>query len=180
MGGLIRTIGTKLLAAHFNEEFSAWIAFYRAPARMALFDTSLATYSSLFDITNNALMQETAGTDPYHIHSRRSDRKCLLPHVDPGDFPHGQKHGNLQGRWLWFLQNALMAANDVAIAAGIHLALNDNTYNSITFDTVETTGTQAAAATTAYDAGTKYMQILLITPAMTTGSPAAGVGPVDT
>ena len=42
MGGLIQTKGTKLLSAHFRDEFSTWIDFYRLPAHVVYFNTAAA------------------------------------------------------------------------------------------------------------------------------------------
>ena len=142
MGALIRTKGTKLLAAHFNGEFSTWINFYRTNATYTgFFNTNSGSYTSLWYLTYNAQI-----TDSNKDHSRRKDGNCLLPDIDRGDHPHGP-HYNLQLRWLWFLQNGLTAPNDQTIAANIYTALINSTYNSITFDVVETNGPQAVAAT---------------------------------
>jgi hypothetical protein len=176
MGSLIMTKGTKLLVAHFNNEFSTYIDFYRDPTRKPLFNTTIAGYTSLFAITN----QVKDLTDPNH--TRRTDRKALLPNIDPGDQPGGFRHPNLQARWLWFLHGigagSLNPAYDKIIAQGIFTALDDSTYSNITFSCVEGAA-QNATATPAYDGGTKYLQIVLTTPLMTTGSPAPGVPGID-
>lgn len=172
MGGLIQTKGTKLLAAHFNDEFSTYIDFYRVAATKALFDTTSAGYTDLFTITN----QVKDMVDPNHTH--RTDRKPLLPNIDPGDHPAGFRHTSLQARWLWFLHRSLLPTYDQIIAQGIFTALDDLTYSNITFSCVEGTA-QNATATVGYDGGTKYQQIVLTTPVMTTGSPAPGVPAID-
>ena len=169
MGGLIQTKGTKLLAAHFREEFSTWIDFYRLPAHMAYFNTAAAGWNpagtggllyatnSLYDTAPHSLRTDIVGPPPRG--------RCLLP------FFHGAtRHPNLQNRWLWFLNTSaahvalgsLTPQNDVAIADAIYAALG-GAHNSITFDAVETILSQQVAATPAFDAGNLYMHILLMT-----------------
>jgi hypothetical protein len=169
------TKGTKLLVAHFNNEFSTYIDFYRDPATMALFNAGDPGYTDLFTITK----QVKDLTDPNH--TRRTDRRTLLPNIDPGDHPAGFRHTNLQARWLWFLHRGLLPANDQIIAQGIYTALNDASYSNITFSCVESAAgaVQTAAANAGNDGGTKYQQILLTTPNMGAGSPAAGVPGID-
>lgn len=172
MGSLIQTKGTKLLAAHFNEEFSTHIDFYRTAATKALFNSSSGAYTSLYNITCSL-----TSTDANH--TRRTDGKTLLPDINPGDHrAPGFRHPNLELRWLWFLQSFLLPANDKAIAAGIFAALNDTSYSSITFSCVEGVA-QSVTATSANDGGTKYQQIVLTTQVMPTASPAPGVPGID-
>jgi hypothetical protein len=172
MGALIQTKGTKVLVAHFNQEFSTYIDFYRKPATKALFDSGTRAYTSLYNIT----VTLTDPTDPNHTH--RTDRLTLLPDIDAGDHPAGFRHTNLELRWLWFLQHGLNAGNDKAIAAGIFTALDDVSYSNITFSCVEGNA-QGVTATSANDGGTKYQQIVLTTQVMATGSPAAGIPAID-
>jgi hypothetical protein len=177
MGGLIQTKGTKLLAAHLNQEFSTYIDFYRKPANMLYFNTGAAGYdplgtggllyatNNLFDVAPHSLRTDIVGPP--------SQGKCLLPY-----FPTGTRHPHLENRWLWFLNTSgpnnllgsLTAANDQAIAAAIYAALfapngaPPYTYKSITFEAVETVlPQQQVAAKQAHDDGTLYMQILLMT-----------------
>jgi len=176
MGALIKTRGTKLLAAHLNEEFSTWIAFYRGKANY--FDATRAGYNpagtgGLLYATNNI----------FAPHSLRTDQKSLLPY-----FPPGTPHTNLENRWLWFLNTSaanvalgsLMPANDIAIASAIHKALG-GAYDSITFDAVETSGPQYVTVSDAYDDGTLYMNIVLMTPKSIpkAGNKATGLLPLD-
>lgn len=176
MGALIRTKGTKLLAAHFNEEFSTYIDFYRKPKVAALFNTKSDAYTSLLDITNQ--LRDPADS----VHAPRPDHKCLLPYL-----PEGTRHRNLEARWLWFLNTAssangsLTAANDKKIANGIYKALTDMRgknpkYNNITFDAVQTDGKQNVSARATKDDGTVYMQVLLMTPRPMPDGTAALIG----
>jgi hypothetical protein len=176
MGGLIQTKGTKLLAAHFREEFSTWIDFYRLPAHVVYFNTAAAGWNpagtgGLLYATNNIYAKAP--------HSLRTDivgppaqGRSLLPF-----FPAATRHPNLAKRWLWFLNTSnvalgsLTVANDKAIADAIFSALGNALYTSITFDAVETILPQQVAATPAYDDGSLYMHISLMTQQVI---PAAG------
>jgi hypothetical protein len=190
MGGLIQTKGTKLLAAHFRLEFSTYIDFYRAPAHRAYFDTSAAGWNPA---GTGGLLNATNSLYAPAPHSLRTDivgppaqGRCLLPY-----FPTGTRHGNLQNRWLWFLNTSpshvalgsLTPANDIAIADAIHAALAGPpySYDSITFDAVETILPQQVAATPAYDDGTLYMHISLLTqqPIPPAGDTGTGLPPLD-
>jgi hypothetical protein len=165
MGALIKTKGTKLLAAHLNEEFSTWIAFYRGAANY--FNTTAAGYNPA---GTGGLLYATSQILDGPPHSLRNDAagplgKCLLPF-----FPNATPHANLENRWLWFLNTSaanvalgsLTPANDIAIADAIHTALT-GAHDSITFDAVETIVPQYVAATPAYDDGIKHMHIVLMT-----------------
>jgi len=181
MGALIKTRGTKLLAAHFNEEFSTHIDFYRNSATyVGYFNTASLSYTSLYDITLNNKIN-TADKN----HSLRGDGNCLLPNIHPADHagPTSYRHGNLEARWLWFLntanagQGSLSTASDIAIANGIYNALHlpdggtsPYTFSHITFDVVEvaTAALQTVSATPALDGAITYMQIVLYTPVMPT------------
>jgi len=190
MGGLIQTKGTKLLAAHFREEFSTWIDFYRTPAHMTFFNTTAAGWNPL---GTGGLLYATNNLYDTAPHSLRTDivgppaqGKCLLPY-----FPPGTRHPNLANRWLWFLNTSathvalgsLTPANDVAIANAIYAALAGPpyTFDSITFDAVETILPQQVAATPGYDDGTLYMHISLLTqqPIPPLGNTGTGLPPLD-
>ncbi len=180
MGGLIQTKGTKLLAAHFNEEFSTYIDFYRLNANVSYFNTGIAANNPagtgfLLNATNNLF-----DGSPHSLRNDKAGRgKCLLPY-----FPTGTRHANLEKRWLWFLDTSpahvtlgsLTAANDIAIANAIYMALGNPTYDSITFDAVETTLPQQVAATPAYDDGTPYVHISLLTQQVIPRAGDAGTG----
>lgn len=179
MGSLVRTKGTKRLVAHFNEEFGTYIDFYRTQnysgsAILPMFNPALASYKGLRFLT----LQLADPGDT--IHSARADRLTLLPHLPAGA---KQRHNNLERRWVWFLDTAkvakgsLSSTNDQLIAAGIFKALSTKTgaaydYDSICFDAVEVNGPQTVSVTDQYDGGVKYMLIVLMTPAMPTGSAA--------
>ena len=169
MGGLIQTKGTKLLAAHFRQEFSTWIDFYRQPGHIAYFDTTAVGWNPL---GTGGLLYATNSIYATAPHSLRTEivgppprGRSLLPF-----FPAATPHPHLERRWLWFLNTSathvalgsLTPQNDVAIANAIHTALG-GLHNSITFDAVETILSQQVAATPAYDDGTLYMHISLMT-----------------
>jgi hypothetical protein len=175
MGALIRTMGTKLLIAHFNDEFSTYINFYRQAQNIQFFNAGGTSYTDLLHATNSI----TDTGDP--IHAPRSDHLSLLPYLAvPARGAAGvQQHANLENRWKWFLTTAnvsagaLTQANHDKIAAAIYTALS-GTFDSITFDAVEVAGSQDVSAAVAYDEGsTKYMQIVLYTSAMPLGSPGS-------
>src|ERR1700760_1660128 len=144
MGSLIKTKGTKLLAAHFNNEFDTYIAFWRAQQAAApagLFNTASGTRNVDLKAVTNAV---TDTINPRH--TRRTDNLVLLPDI------HGHPvHKNLEARWLWFLDlgNAgngnLSQANHNKIADGLYHALTDQTvgpnphfvWDCVTFDAVE-------------------------------------------
>jgi hypothetical protein len=129
MGGLIRTKGTKKLAAHFNDEFDTYIAWWRAQQAAApagLFNTSGGRNVDLKAITLAVTDVINAG------HTQRGDNLVLLPdiHLHP-------VHQNLEARWLWFLDlanvgaGALSQANHNKIAGAIWHALHDQTGGGI-------------------------------------------------
>jgi hypothetical protein len=171
MGGLIKTKGTKLLAGHFNDEFSTYIAWYR---NKQVAPPGVAPAYTLFDATgwpgNNVDVLKITDylTDTDVRHSRRSDHRTLLP--DSEGHP---SHTNLDMRWRWFLNlnnvpgspYALTQANHNLIAEDIFIALNDLSYNSISFDVVEDPTGQTVVVSTHSDsvngAAFKSMQILL-------------------
>jgi hypothetical protein len=154
MGALIRTKGTKLLAGHFNEEFCTYIDWYRNKQAAP---PGVSPAYTLFDASgwpgNNVdLLQITDYlTDTDVRHSRRSDHRTLLP--DSQSHP---LHTNLDMRWRWFLNinnaavspYALTQANHNLIATDIYMALQDLSYNSITFDVVEDPSEQTVIAST--------------------------------
>jgi hypothetical protein len=179
MGSLVRTKGTKRLVAHFNEEFGTYIDFYRTQSFggspiLPMFNPALAGYKGLRYLTLNL----ADPGDP--IHSARADNLTLLPHLPAGA---KQRHNNLERRWVWFLNTANVAkgslspANDKLIAGGIFKALGTKPganydYDSICFDAVEVNGPQTINVTDQFDGGVKYLLIVLMTPAMPTGSAA--------
>jgi hypothetical protein len=174
MGALIRTMGTKLLIGLFNNEFSTYIGFYRQSQNMQFFDTSSTSYTDLLHATNS--IADTGDV----IHAPRSDHLTLLPYLPASRAGGVQQHPNLESRWKWFLTTgnasagSLTQTNHNKIAVAIYTALNDSTFNSITFDAVEGFGSQDVSATVAYDEGpTKYMQIVLYTSAMPLGTPGS-------
>ena len=94
MGGLIQTKGTKLLAAHFRQEFSTWIDFYRQPGHIAYFDTTavgwnplgtgglLYATNSIYATAPHSLRTEIVGPpprgkEPAAIFSRRNSAPSL-------------------------------------------------------------------------------------------------------
>jgi len=179
MGALIRTKGTKLLGAHFNQEFSTFIHFWRdlqTSNPHDFFDTTTVAGGSrnvdLLDVTNRA-----KDTTKGQRHTRRTDNKCLLPDVEGHHV-----HKNLETRWLWFLTlgnvaaGALTQANHNKIAAGIYKGLMTPWiipgsppvpyYNHITFDAVEASSLQDVAVTDHLEEGIRCVQIVLITPPM--------------
>ena len=52
MGGLIMAKGTRRLKNHYNEEFSTWIAFYRQPDIVTIFDRGNTDISIWKDVVN--------------------------------------------------------------------------------------------------------------------------------
>jgi hypothetical protein len=182
MGSLIKTKGTKKLAAHFNEEFDAWIGWWRTlqNANMgSLFDRGRADVD-LLAVTDDARTQDTNGH-----HSRRDDNKCLLP-----DIKNHTIHRHLEDRWRWFLTRAnagaggLQQANHNKIADAILFGLRDPgaapyTFDCITFDAVEAGLNQDVAVTEHRVDGRRILEIVLITPPMPrTG--VAGLPDLDT
>jgi hypothetical protein len=166
MGALIRTKGTKRLIAHFNDEFSSYIGFYRDAAIMGQFDITLPSGAAR---NVDLLVLTYSIKDPKDVnHAPRYDHRCLLPQDNP-------KHAHLIARWLWFLNagnaddGALAQRNHNKIAGYIFKALNDVTYSSIVFDAVEASVQDVVFADES-DGSTKYMKITLQTPAMPTTS----------
>lgn len=169
MGALIKTKGTKKLAAHFNDEFDTYMPFWRAQqaaAPNALFNTAGGRNVDLRAITL-AVADATAG------HSQRGDTLVLLPNI------HGHPvHAHLENRWLWFLNlanvgnGALTQDNHNKIAKGIYHALTDVTsggnpqpkWDCIIFDAVESGVTQDVALAVHRVDGRRVVEITLITP----------------
>ena len=185
MGTLIKTKGTKKLAAHFNEEFDTWIDWWRAlqGANMGtLFDRGAGNPADLLAITNHALAKDTTNAQ----HSRRTDNKCLLPDI------HGHPvHVHLEARWIWFLtignagNGGLQQPNHNAIADAILFGLNDQTqgnptFDCITFDAVEAGMQlqQSVAVTEHRVDGRTILEITLITPPIPRGSIANNPSPL--
>lgn len=185
MGGLIKTKGTKKLAAHFNDEFDTYMPFWRAQqaaAPNALFNTSPAAGHRNVDLGAITL----AVTDATPRHSQRGDNLVLLPNIHAHPV-----HAHLEQRWLWFLNlanignGALSQANHNKIADGIYHALTDIVivgaapvylWDCIIFDAVESGLTQDVAVAGHHEDGRHVMEITLITPPI----PAAGiVGSLD-
>jgi hypothetical protein len=110
MGALIMTKGTKRLMAHYNDEFDTWIAFYRDPAVLPLFNRS-----GDIDIWG-ALVQTITDLSTTNGHTERADHLTLLPKNNP-------KHAGLHARWKVFLQSILSQANRNLLADCIHTAL---------------------------------------------------------
>lgn len=171
MGALIATKGTKLIAGHFNDEFSTFIGWYRkkqakppgkAPA-YTLFDAAGWPGNNVDLLKITDFLKDTNAR-----HSRRQDHRTLLP-----DSQKNPNHKNLDARWRWFLNvnnaaaspYALTQANHNRIAAGIYAALRDTSYNSISFDVVEDPKGQTVIASTHQDSvdgvAIKSLQILL-------------------
>jgi hypothetical protein len=168
-GGLIRTKGTKKLAAHFNEEIDTWIGFWRNVQETnagALFDRAGGN-ADLLAITDDARTQDNSNA----LHSRRTDYKCLLP-----DIQNHPIHKNLEARWRWFLtlanagRGGLQQANHNKIADGILKGLLTKTgpgayvVDCITFDAVEAGDKQDVALTAHRVDGRVILEIVLITP----------------
>lgn len=172
MGGLINTKGTRLLAGHFNNEFSSYIDWYRVLQNSFDAAPAITPPYTLFDAAGwpggqvNLLDLTLSVTDIDPRHSRRSTHETLLP-----DIKGHSLHKNLEGRWKWFLTlpatspYQLSAANHNLIAQYILTALRDLSYNSISFDVHENPPAQTVTPSDLPDSvnGTavKIMQILL-------------------
>jgi hypothetical protein len=99
MGGLIKTKGTKKLAAHFNDEFDTYMPFWRAQQALApnaLFNTSPALGPRDVDLKVITLSISDAAAG--HSHRGPTDYLVLLP-----DIHNHPVHAHLEQRWLWFL-----------------------------------------------------------------------------
>jgi hypothetical protein len=184
MGALIKTKGTKKLAAHFNDEFDTYMPFWRAQqaaAPGALFSTAGGRNVDLGAIT-------LATTDATPGHSRRADMLVLLPDI------HGHPvHAHLEQRWLWFLNlanvgaGALTQANHNKIAKGIFHALTDTTpgpppqpkWDCIVFDAVESGDTQDVALAVHRVDGRRVIEITLITPPISAVAGPGGLPALD-
>lgn len=176
MGALIKTKGTKRLAAHFNEEFDTWIDWWRQLQTVnmgSLFDRAGGN-ADLSAVTDDPRTRHAAAQ-----HSRRTDHKCLLP-----DIAGHPIHQHLEARWRWFLTLAnagaggLQQTNHNKIADAILKGLLDPTggppytFDCITFDAVEAGMNQDVAVTEHRVDGRTILEIVLITPPMPVGSAA--------
>ena len=81
MGGLIMTKGTRRLKNHYNEEFSTWIAFYRQPDIVTIFDRGNTDISIWKDVVNYI-------TDPNSPlqRSHLGSRPWRSPVLHPGSY----------------------------------------------------------------------------------------------
>jgi len=95
MGGLIMTKGTRRLKNHYNEEFSTWIAFYRQPDIVTIFDRGNTDISIWKDVVNYI----TDPNSPANGHTSDPEDPTLLPQKDPG-------HKHLRRRWKFFLEKS--------------------------------------------------------------------------
>ena len=127
MGGLIMTKGTRRLKNHYNEEFSTWIAFYRQPDIVTIFDRGNTDISIWKDVVNYI----TDPNSPANGHTSDPEDPTLLPQKDPG-------HKHLRRRWKFFLEKILTQANQNLLADKVHAALTDKkNVVYIAFDVVQ-------------------------------------------
>ena len=116
MGSLIMTRGTRRLIHHYNTEFSDWMAFYRQPQIVSLFDRNKQDIKIWKDLVNYV----TDPNGPTTGHTSDPDDPTLLPPKDP------KHHKNLWRRWKFFLENILNPTNQNKLADAIHDALTDS------------------------------------------------------
>jgi hypothetical protein len=196
MGGLVSTVGTRLLISHFNRAFSAprithmrtdpsigdpsgtgeTIAWYFGPGGLAQFPNI-----DLLWISQNMK----------HRLSPRPHNEVFLPDDASRRSPNAEK------RWLYFLTqnnpNVLTLPNHTAIKNAIYQGLNsvngsgNPMYNRIEFDCVDSDQVGGQLAQTVLssdendDHGTLYLKIVLVTPPIDPNSQSiiAGLPPLD-
>jgi hypothetical protein len=163
MGGFILTAGTKLLAAHHNDEFDSYIEFYRGPNVIGFFDRGPAPKEPLSNIWDDIIQQVVHDntTDPQNIfegHTDRNDGLCLLPNLNK------KAHKNLLNRWrIYFKKFIFPKTQQEQLIAEIFNALQDHTIKYIVFDVAETAAYGIASARHTDSAGSDYQQITLQT-----------------
>src|SRR5215204_4048759 len=161
MGGLVRTKGTLHLVDHFNKEFRG---NKLDDLRTKNIDLTTTPIKSVFEDAAGLNLLELT-TIVKHSHSHHPQKKCLLPDSFAG-------HNHLEKRWLYFLGNhlnVLQPANHIKIRRAIYKVLDDNTYDHIEFDCIETL-TQDVLWADEYDNSgahpDKYLRLVLATPRM--------------
>jgi hypothetical protein len=169
MGGLINTVGTRLLIEHFNMEFRGnrlrdiRTAHPTTDPRNQFIQEYFRTDKDLWWLTDNIK----------HAHSTSPQNKCFLParHKELAS-------PNAVARWSWFIQNpatagALTQANHTLVCDAIYYGLTQNSslgspFDRIEFDAVD--GTSAGGLQTVLQAeewdrnGLRYYKIVLVTP----------------
>jgi len=163
MGGFIQTAGTKLLAAHYNDEFDSYIEFYRGPNVIGIFDRGPAPKLPLNNIWDDIIQQvvQDNTTDPQNIfegHTDRNDGLCLLPNLNK------KAHKNLLNRWrIYFKKMILPQAQQRQLITEIFNALQNHTIKYIVFDVAETPAYGIVSATLADSNGDAFQHITLQT-----------------
>jgi hypothetical protein len=148
MGALIMTKGTKRLVAHYNEEFDAWIDFYRGPTILSKFRRGGANINIWNDLVQT--IQDSSTTND---HTDRPDHLTLVPKKH-------RKHQNLEARWKFFLQTVLTQSSQNKLADHLHTALTGrNIY--IVFD-VRVGPTQDVILTSDVDDGDPIARITMV------------------
>jgi hypothetical protein len=185
MGGLIKTKGTKLLAAHFNDEFDTYFRSFWRPLQLATPNGIFNTAGGNVDLRAITL----AITDATAGHSHRGDNLVLLPNIH-----NHPVHVHLENRWLWYLDvgnvanGSLTQANHNKIADGIYHGLTDHvvvsgapvyTWDCVVFDAVESGLTQDVAIAGHHEDGRHVMEITLITPPIPKDGIVGSLDPLD-
>jgi hypothetical protein len=167
MGGLIKTIGTRMLIEHFNHEFrDSRIEDIRTePSTHAPKGPNIQEYFK----TNKDLKWLTVNIK--HGHALRNDGLCFLP-VEHKD----RSSPSAIARWRWFIDqaniknfDALIAQNHVDICDAIYTGLT-GAYDRIEFDAIDGTLVKGAADQFVLAAeekdpnGARYYKIVLVTP----------------
>jgi hypothetical protein len=175
MGGLIKTVGTRMLIEHFNHEFrDSRIQDIRTQHPDASYDPRNQPIQEYFKTDQNL---KTLTDNIKHSHALRGDKKCFLP-VEHKD----RTSPNAIARWLWFIDqgnisgfDALTAPNHISICNAIYTGLTGasstgGAYNRIEFDAVDGTNVKGGPDQFVLQAeetdpnGAKYYKIVLVTP----------------
>jgi hypothetical protein len=171
MGGLVLTKGTRHLIKHFQQEFSGGKL---NQLRRDNIDGSGTRIRDAFANPHLNLADLTDGVK--HGHSRRADKRCLLPDDTTG-------HAHLVIRWMLFLNSVLKPDHHKTIREEILKVLDDTSYDYIDFDCIEATD-QAVFVSDEFDKPEaanpkKYRRIVLATAAMSkyTGDPNLELDP---
>jgi hypothetical protein len=176
MGALIVTKGTRRLVYHFNSLFSSFANFAAgAPYENVVKDLG----------PNSTIIPSPAYPFLYQLSEAYRGKRAGPGGGDvfyPDTHAH---HQNLLARWKHFLRKELDPNWHTAIRDALYNALTAGDYNKVVFDTV-IADAQYVMVADEYDlsasgdnrAGTKYMKIVLVTPATQAPDPIDDQKPV--